>query len=84
MMKNSEEEVKEWRGIFLGDEEIMFSLEVEKMFTNIKREGVEKELRRLMDNEEAIRGWKKEEVFENLKFIWENTYWIIEENIVKV
>ena len=73
---------KEWREMVLEDEDIMFSLAVEKMFTNIKREGLEKELTRLIGCEEVITGWKKEEVLENLIYIWDNTYWIIEGKIV--
>lgn len=74
--------VEEWREMVLEDEDIMFSLAVEKMFTNIKREGLEKELTRLIGCEEVITGWKKDEVLENLKYIWDNTYWIIEGKIV--
>ena len=31
MIKNSEEVVKEWRGTTLGEDELMFSLDVEKI-----------------------------------------------------
>ena len=65
--------------IVLEDEEMMFRLDVEKIFTNIKRKGVEKERRRLIGGEEVIRGREKEEVFENLKCIWDNKCWIIGE-----
>ena len=35
--KNSEEVVKEWGGTMLEKDELIFSMDVEKMFTNIKR-----------------------------------------------
>ena len=54
-----------------------------KMFTNIKRGGVEKELKRLT-GEEIIGGWRKEEILETLRYIQNNTYWIIEDKIVQV
>ena len=63
---------------------ISFSLDVEKMFTNIKRDGVEKELKSLIGEEEIIRGWRKEEILETLRYIWNNTYWTTEDKVVKV
>ena len=39
---------------------------------------------RLAESQEIIRGWKKEEILENSNLIWDNTSWIIEENIIKV
>ena len=35
MIKNSEGVVKEWRGTILEKDELIFSMDVEKMFTNI-------------------------------------------------
>ena len=43
------------------------------MFTSIKREAVVKEIMRLVESQEIIRGWKKDEILENLNFIWDNT-----------
>ena len=63
--------------------EITFGLDVE-MFSSVKREAVEKEIRKLIEKQEIIRGWKKEEMLENLNSIWQNKYWIVEEDIVKV
>ena len=63
--------------------DLLFSLDVEKMFTNIKRDGGEKEFKSLI-GEEIIRGWKKKEILETLRYIWNNTYWIIEGKVVKV
>ena len=65
-------------------EELIFSLDIEKMFTNIESQGVIKERERLIDSEEIIRGWKKEEILENLKYMWDNTYCLIEDKVVKV
>ena len=73
MIKNSDELVKERKETIIGKEEIMFSLDVEKMITNIKRQSVLEEIERLIDKNESIRGWKKEEILENLKYIWDNT-----------
>ena len=76
--------VKEWGGTILGEDELMFSLDLKKMFTNIIRQAVVKEIERLIEKDEIIRGWKKEEILKNLKYIWDNTYCIIEEIVVKV
>ena len=62
---------------------ISFSLDVEKMFTNIKRDGGEKEFKSLI-GEEIIRGWKKKEILETLRYIWNSIYSIIEDKVVKV
>jgi hypothetical protein len=62
----------------LEKEEIIFSLDVEKIFTSVKREAVEKEIRKLIEIQEIIRECKKEEVLENSNFVWKNTYWILE------
>ena len=75
---NSEELVEEWKY------EMMFSLDMEKMFTSLKRNEVKKEVERLIEDEEIIRGWKKEETVKNLEYIWENQYCIIEGDILKV
>jgi hypothetical protein len=40
MIKNSDELVKEWKETIIGKEDIMFSLDIEKMFTNIKRQSI--------------------------------------------
>ena len=56
----------------------MFSLDFQKMFTSVKREAVEKEIRKLIEIQEIIRECKKEEVLENSNFVWKNTYWILE------
>ena len=68
----------------LMKEDLLFNLDVEKVFTNIKRGGVGKELKRLIGEEEIIRGWRKEEILEDLRYICNNTYWIIEDKVVKV
>ena len=68
-IKNSEEVVEKFKETTLGNGGIMFSMDVEKMFTSIKREAVKKEIMRLADSREIIRGWKKEEILENLNFI---------------
>ena len=39
-------------------EDLLFNLDVEKMFTDIKRDGMEKELKNLIGEEEIIREWK--------------------------
>ena len=31
--------------------------------------------------DEMIRGWRKEQILENIKYIWKNTYCIIENKI---
>ena len=67
----------------LKKEDLLFILDVDKMFTNIKRDAVEKELRRLIGEEEIIRRWKKEEILETLRCIWKITKWIIEDKVVK-
>ena len=56
VIKNSEEMVEKWKETILGNGEIMFSMGVEKMFTSIKREAVRKEIMRLADSREIIRG----------------------------
>lgn len=45
----------------------MFSLDVEKMFTNIKRQGVLEEIERLIDNEGIIRECEKRGNIKKLK-----------------
>ena len=35
-MKNSEELVEEWKDVFLEEEEMMFSMDVEKMFMSLR------------------------------------------------
>ena len=84
MIKNNDELVKEWKETKIGKEYIMFSLDVENMFMNINRQSVIEEIERLIDRNEIIRGWKKEEILENLKYIWDNTYCTIENQIVNV
>ena len=63
---------------------MMFSMDVEKMYTSLKREEVKKEIGKVIKEEEEIRGWKKVEIMKNLEYIWDNTYWVIEEEIVKI
>ena len=63
---------------------MIFSLDVEKMFTSLKRNEVKKEVERLIEDEEIIRGWKKEEIVKNLEYIRENQYCIIEREILKI
>ena len=72
MLKNSEELVEEWKDVCMEEDEMMFSLDVENMSTCLKRNEVEKEVERLIEEEEIIRGWKKEEIVKNLEYIWEN------------
>jgi len=43
----------------LEKEELMFSLDFQKMFTSVKREAVEKEIRKIFERQEIIRGWKR-------------------------
>ena len=68
----------------MEEEEIMFNLDVEKKFTNLKREEVKKEIEKLIEEKEEIRGWKKEEIIKNLEYIRENTYYIVEEEAIKI
>ena len=63
---------------------MMFSLDVEKMFTSLKRDKVRKEVERLIKDGEIIRHWNKEEIMDNLEYILDNQYCIIEEDIVKI
>jgi len=84
MLKNSEELVEEWKDVCLEEDETMFSLDVEKMFTSPKRNEVKKEVERLIEEEEIIRGWKKEEIVKHLEYVWENQYYIIEGGILKI
>ena len=60
MIKNSEEVVKEWGGTILEKDELIFSMDVEKMFTIIEREGVVNVIQKLTDSEDTIKQWKKE------------------------
>ena len=46
---------------------------VEKMYTSLKREEVKREIRKIIKEEEVIRGWKKVEIIKNLEFVWNNT-----------
>ena len=48
MLKNSEELLREWKYVFLEEGEMIFSLDVEKMSTSLKRKEVKKELRKLI------------------------------------
>ena len=84
MLKNSEELVEEWKDVYFEKEEMMFSLDIEKMFTSLKRKEVKEEVGKLIEEEEIIRGWKKEEILRNLEYIWDNAYCIIEGEIVKI
>ena len=84
MLKNSEELVEKWKDVCLEEDEMMFSLDVEKMFTSLKRNEVKKEVERLIEDEEIIRGWKKEEIVKYLEYIWDNQYCIIEGEILKI
>ena len=59
VLKNSEELVEEWKDVCLEKDEMMFSLDVENMFTSLKRNEMKKEVERLIEVEEIIRGWKK-------------------------
>ena len=68
----------------LEEEEILFSIDVEKMFTKLKREEIKKRVKMLIEEKEIIRGWKKEEILENLQYIWDNVYCIIENERVKI
>ena len=82
-LKNSEELVEEWKDIILEEEEIMFSMDVEKMFTNLKREEAKKEIEKIIEEEEEISGWKKVDFIKILEHIWDNTYCVVEYEIVK-
>ena len=46
MLKNSEELIDNWKNIHLEEDEMMFSLDVEKMYTSLKRDEVRKEIGR--------------------------------------
>ena len=83
-LRNSEELVEEWKNVCLEEEEILFSIDVEKMFTKLKREEIKKRVKMLIEEKEIIRGWKKEEILENLQYIWDNVYCIIENERVKI
>ena len=48
--------------MYLEEKEIAFSMDVEKMFTKLKRDEVKKEVKRLIEENGIIRGWKKEEI----------------------
>ena len=74
--------MEEWEDVCL--EEVIFSMVVEKMFTNLKREEVKKKVERLIDEEEIIRGWKKEEILRILEYICDNVYCIIESEVLKI
>ena len=76
--------MKEWKDINLEEDEIVFSLDVEKMFTNLKREEIKKEIEKLIEEKEEIRGWKKEEIIKNLEYTWDNTYCTVEEEGIKI
>ena len=65
MLKNSEELVEEWKDVCLEEDEMMFSLDVEKMFTSLKKN----EVKRLIEDEEIIRRWKKEEIVRILEYM---------------
>ena len=55
--------------------------------TSLKREEVKKELGRRIkeeEEEEVTRGLKKEEVLDNLNYIWGNAYCIVEGKLVKI
>ena len=68
-IKNSEELIREGKDMVLRKEDLLFNLE---------------KLKRLIGEEEIIRGWRKKEILETLRYIWNNTYWIIEDEVVKV
>ena len=48
-LRNSEELVEEWKNVCLEEEEILFSIDVEKMFTKLKREEIEKRVKMLIE-----------------------------------
>ena len=83
MLKNSEELIDNWKNVHLEEDEMMFRLDVEKMFTSLKRDEVRKEVERLIKEGEIIRHWNKEEIMVNLDYIWDK-YCIIERDIVKI
>ena len=59
----------------LGEEEIMFSMDVENMYTSLKRDEVKKEIGKVIkEEEEEIRGWKKVEILKNLEFVRNNKW----------
>ena len=85
MLKNSEELIDNWKNVHLEEDEMMFSLDVEKMFASLKRDEARKEVERLIKEGEIIRHWNKEEIMANLDYIlWDNQYCIIECDIVKI
>ena len=48
MLKNSEELIDNWKNVHMEEDEMMFSLDVEKMLTRLKRDEVRKEVGRLI------------------------------------
>ena len=68
IIKNSEKLVR------LEDDKMTFSLDLKKMFMSLKRMEVKKELGSLIEEEEEIKSWKKDEILENLRYIWDNLY----------
>ena len=42
MLKNSEELIDNWKNVHLEEDEMMFSLDVEKMYTSLKRDEIKR------------------------------------------
>ena len=58
---------------------MMFSMDVEKMYTSLKRKEVKKEIRKILKEEEEFRGWKKVDIIKNLELVCYNTYGVVED-----
>ena len=41
-------------------------------------------VKKLIEKEKIVCNWKKHEIVENMKNIWDNTYCLIEDDIVKM
>ena len=76
--------MKKWKEEKLEQDRIIFSIDVKKMCTSLRREEIRKELKWLIGEDEVISGWRKEEILENVRNIWDNTFCLIDDKIVKI
>ena len=84
MLKNCEELINNWKNVHLEEDEMMFSLDVEKMFASLKRDEVRKEVGRLIKEGGNHQTLEQGGNNDNLDYIWDNQYCIIEGDIVKI
>ena len=54
------------------------------MYSSLSRKTVMEEVNNIIQEGINMRRWKKEEMVENLQYIWENTYNIIRNKIVEI